>query len=131
MLSGYDLGYSAFNLPAIVARSVLACETETPGFSLPNASIIRVSRLSITIFEERNGHADVGMYTSLSTGYCGTGGSTPTTVWTLSFISNVFPTMSGSEPNLFFQYSWLKTSTGGAPSLSSSGKKVRPIKGLT
>src|SRR6202040_2517940 len=105
MLSGYDLGYSAFNRPATVARSAPACERDTPGFSRPNASTIRISRLSIIDFEERNGQADVGMYTSLSTGYCGTGGNTPTTVWTLSFISNVFPTMPGSEPNLFLQYS--------------------------
>ncbi len=47
---------------------------------------MRPLRLPIIRALERNGHAEVGMYTSFSFGYCGTGGSTPITVCTRSFI---------------------------------------------
>jgi hypothetical protein len=35
---------------------------------------------------------------------CGTFGSTPTTVWGRSFMSNTWPTMVGSPPNFVCQY---------------------------
>jgi hypothetical protein len=38
---------------------------------------IRKLLVSSAALLERNGHAEVGMYTSTSDGYCGTGGSTP------------------------------------------------------
>ena len=54
---------------------------------------------------DRNGHAVVGMYTSFSSGYCGTGGNIPTTLWGLSFMVNALFTTVGSPPKLLIQYS--------------------------
>ncbi|MBI3450039.1 MAG: hypothetical protein HY049_14135 [Acidobacteria bacterium] len=47
-------------------------------------------------------------------------------MWGLSFISKVWPTIAGSPPNAFWKYSWLSTSTGSAPAVSSESMKVRP-----
>ena len=72
---------------AIVERSMRQCSIEAPGFIRANTLIILASRLAMVCAEERNGHAEVGMYTSFSLGYCGSGGKTPITVCTRSFIS--------------------------------------------
>src|SRR6185437_8177149 len=102
-----NFGYSDCKRVAIVERSACACPMDTPGFRRPKTSIMRVSRCLMWLSDERYGHAEVGMNTSVSTGYCGIGGSTPTTVWTLSFISKVLPATLGSAPNLLRQYSLL------------------------
>ena len=102
---GYASGCCWIIRAEITDRSALQCSTLTPGFIRPNRLIMRLLRFEIMPGLDRYGHADVGMYTSFSFGYCGTGGNTPITVCTRSFIWNVLPTMPGSPRSCFFQYS--------------------------
>ena len=95
------------------------------------ARIILAERLSIMPCDDRKGHAEVGMYTSSSSGYCGTGGRMPMTWCGRSFIWKMRPTMDGSPPKLRCQYVWLSIRTAGAPGFSSASWNVRPNAGCT
>ena len=80
---------------------------------------------------KRNGQAEVGMYTSTSSGYCGTGGRMPTTWCGRSFIWKTLPTTEGSPPKLRFQYLWLRSKTACAPGASSASCRLLPYTGWT
>src|SRR4051812_48527344 len=108
MFGGYESGYVARRLPAMESMSACACSRLTPGLSLPKTTErSRACLFSIVCGLERNGQLTVGMYTSLSDGYSGMGGSTPMTVCGRLFIRNTLPTMLGSPPWLCCQYLWL------------------------
>ena len=59
------------------------------------------------------------------------GGITPTTVYCVSLSFTTRPRIPGSAPNCEVHSAWLRSVTGGAPTLSSSAVKGRPSCGCT
>jgi hypothetical protein len=115
-----------------VSASACACSRVAPGLSRPKTTDNRrACRFSMVCGLERNGQLTVGMYTSLSDGYSGIGGSTPMTVCGRLFMRKTRPTIAGSPPWLRCQYLWLSMSTASPPGVSSSGLKERPSRGFT
>ena len=99
---------------------------EAVGFRRPNTvSALNARRFSArSSAAARNGQAEVGMNTSLSTGYWGTAGRTPTIACGRSFICSTWPTTVGFPPNFDSQYAWLRMRTAGAPGGIVAGHEV-------
>ncbi len=65
---GYASGYCSRRRTTMAARSAWACARATPGLTRAKAASMRASRFSMVEGRERNGQAEAGMYTSLSSG---------------------------------------------------------------